>query len=89
MDTKKERERLERLGKLLDMYEQGERRIESNVQSVGIFAKMERDFGGLVNLIDRYKKRVDDTQAAMRRIEIAYKLTLNKSHNGRSSEVRC
>lgn len=78
MDTKKERERLERLEKLLDMYEQGERRIESNGHSVGIFAKMERDFGGFIDLANGYKKRVADTKAAMQRIEIAYKLTLNQ-----------
>lgn len=78
MDTKKERERLERLEKLLDMYEQGERRIESNVTSIGIFAKMERDFGGFVNLTDRYKKCAADTKAAMQRIEVAYLSTLNQ-----------
>ena len=78
MDTKAERARLERLGKLLDMYEHGERRIESNSRSVGIFAKMERDFGGFIDLANGYKKRVADTKAAMQRIEIAYKLTLNQ-----------
>lgn len=78
MDIKKERARLERLEKLLDMYEQAEHRIESNSNSVGIFTKMERDFGGFINLTDRYKKSVADTRAAMQRIEIAYKLTLNK-----------
>ena len=78
MDIKAERARLERLEKLLDMYEQGEMRIKSNSNSVGIFAKMEKDFGGFINLANGYKKRVADTKAAMQRIEVAYKLTLNK-----------
>lgn len=78
MDIKKERARLERLEKLLDMYEQGEMRIKSNSHSVGLFAEFDRVIGGFIDLSNGYKKRVADTKAAMQRIEIAYNLTLNQ-----------
>lgn len=73
MDTKKERARIERLEKLVDMYEQAEKRQR-------ICNDTERflnDLMGIRTVSDRYLHNVEITKAAKKRIEAAYINTLN------------
>ena len=73
MDIKKERTRIERLEKLVDAYEQANRRMSIMNETHDFF----NNLFGIGSIDSRYIHNVQITQAAKKRIEAAYYKTLN------------
>jgi hypothetical protein len=74
MDTKKERARVERLEKLVDMYEQAERRERIMTETEDFLNNL---FGTMRFDKSNYRHSMQITNAAKKRIEAAYINTLN------------
>ena len=77
MDIKKERARVERLEKLIDLYEIADQRIESDLKSYRFYSQSIMFLHIHTLLKEKYSKRVESHREAKKRIELAYKLTLN------------
>ena len=73
MDTKKERARVERLEKLVDVYEQAERRERIMTETEDFL----NNLFGMRSKGSKYLHNMEITNAAKKRIEAAYINTLN------------